>query len=393
MKKVLAMMLAFALVLVSSACTGAPYVGVDSSELEPFVIGGIGPLTEDRGEYGRSVMQGAKIAVDEINATGGVNGFRLVLDFQDSKADLQTTLMVYDKLMNNGMKVLLGGVYSDETSQLAALTAQSDLLMITPTASSVAAMGLEDNVFRVCFSNARLGTIVANFVADNHLADRVQIYWTDSVFGGKEQVDAFREAFTARGGTVNDFEFGEENPDFESVLGSLERNPPQLIYLAMSPVDTARFLEEYDWDGRESEVKIIGSSALEGLLEGSSRPASLEGMLVATSFDPKDPAPLVQNFVSNYAEAYGVVPDRYAADAYDGIYAIAEALKQAGISSEEVDSRDFNRKMVEAMTKISVHGVTGMMSWTADGETTRPATVRIVTNSAYAVYTKNPSGS
>ncbi len=392
MKKLLAMFFSLVWLLSLTACAGTPPLGVDFSELEPFVIGGIGPLTEDRAQYGLSVMQGAKTAVDEINATGGVNGFRLVLDFQDSKSDVQTSIMVYEKLLNNGMKVLLGGVYSDETSPLAALTAETGLLMITPTASSAIAMGLKDNVFRVCFSNTRLGTIVANFAADNHLADKVEILWTDDVFGGEEQVKAFRDTFTARGFQVVEREFGGDTPDFENEINSLKKHPPQLLYLAMSPANTARFLEEYGWDGRESEVKIIGASSLEGILEASKDPAALEGLLVATSFDPKDPSPLVQNFVANYTETYGEPPDRYAADAYDGIYAIAEALKQAGITSENVDSRDFNRKMVEAMTKISVNGATGQMSWTADGETTRPASVKVIQNSAYGTYIKTPPG-
>ncbi len=393
MKKIFVLLFALVFLCSLAACTGTPHVGIDSSELEPFVIGGIGPLTEDRAPYGLSVYQGAKAAVDEINATGGVNGFRLVLNFQDSKGESETALAVYEKLLNNDMKVLLGGVYSDETVVLAEKSAETGLLMITPTASSATALGVRGNVFRVCFSDARLGTVAANFIADHRLADRVAVIWSDDVFGGNEQVQAFVSAFTARGGFADLYELPGDGPaDFDGILRDLDKRPPQMIYLATSPADSRLFLKEYKWKGTESEVKIIGSSGLEGLLEGSSAPQTLEGMLVVTSFDGKEASPLVQNFVTNFTELHGSAPDRYAADAYDGIYAIAEAMKQAGITPENVDDREFNRKMVEAMTKISVHGVTGVMSWTADGETTRPASVKVVEEGHYTAYTKTLPG-
>ncbi|MBO5249058.1 MAG: ABC transporter substrate-binding protein [Clostridia bacterium] len=103
MKKFFSLCVLLALSLSLGACSGTPFVGIDSSALEPFVIGGIGPLTEEQGAYGRSIFRGAQIAVTEINATGGVNGFRLVLNFQDSKGDPKTAATLYAKLMDNDM--------------------------------------------------------------------------------------------------------------------------------------------------------------------------------------------------------------------------------------------------------------------------------------------------
>ncbi len=393
MKKTLSFLLLSLLLFSLGACSSSPSVGIDSSALEPFVIGGIGPLTEDRAEYGLSVYRGAQIAVEEINATGGVNGFRLVLNFQDSKGDPETAVTLYDKLIDNDMKVLLGGVFSDETEALVPVAVKDGLLVLTPTASRSGALGTEGNIFRVCFSDARLGTMAANFIADNHLTDRVSVIWSNDVFGGNEQVQAFVTTFTGRGGFADLYEIPTEGPaDFSSILTEFAATQPTMIYLATSPEDSRIFLQEYGWSGPSSPVKIIGSSGLEGIVESSKVPAELDGMYVATSFAADDPSALVQNFVSTYTEDHSSSPDRYAADAYDGVYAIAEALKKAGITPDNVDDDDFNEKMISAMTKITVNGVTGSMSWTTDGETTRPASVKVIQKGKYAPYAKEEQG-
>ncbi|MBO5214330.1 MAG: ABC transporter substrate-binding protein [Clostridia bacterium] len=393
MKKILSLCLVLLLACSFAACSSTPHVGIDSSALDPFVIGGIGPLTEDRGDYGRSVYQGAQIAVEEINATGGVNGFRLVLNFQDSKGDPQTAVTLYEKLLDNDMKVLLGGVFSDETDALIPIAAQDGLLMVSPTSSRSDALGTTGNGFRICFSDVRLGTIAANFIADNRLTTNVSVIWSDDVFGGKEQAEAFQSAFESRGGTVESYEIPKEEPvnaatDYSSVIDRLQNDPPEMIYLALSPAESKAFLKAYEWDGALSPVKIIGSSGLEGMLESAEAPTMLEGTFVVTSFASDEDSTLVQSFVSAYREAYGTTPDRYAADGYDAVYAIAEGLRKAGITPENVDNDDFNRKMVSAMTKITVNGITGTMSWTTDGETTRPASVKVIQSGRYTTFVK-----
>ncbi len=393
MKKILFFLLVLLLIGAMTACSGTPYVGIDSSALEPFVIGGIGPLTEDLGSYGRSVSQGAQIAVEEINATGGVNGFRLVLNFQDSKGDPDTAAALYGKLRNNDMKVLLGGVFLDETAALQPLAAKDGLLVLTPMASGGSALGGSGNMFRTGFSNIRLGTVCGNFVADDLKQERAAVIWSNDSFGGNEQVQAFVSAFSARGGFADLYEIPlEEAGDFASVIASLKKAPPSVIYLALSPQDSEEFLEQYAWDGRVSPVKIVGAGGLEGLKNTHKDPESLEGMAVVTPFVPEESAAVVQNFVTAYRETYGTVPDRYAAEAYDGIYAIAEGLKKAGIRPDNVDNEDFNKKMISAMTKITVHGVTGPLSWTADGEITRPASVKVLRKGVYTAFGEDLPG-
>ncbi len=389
MKKILCLCLSVLMLSALVGCNITPPIGVDSSGLEPFVVGGIGPLTEERGKYGLSVYQGAQLAVEEINATGGVNGFRLVLNYQDSKADPETVPALYDKLMDNNMKVLLGGVFSDETEALLSDLSKDGILTLTSSASQSTPLSTGGNLFRVCYSDARIGTIAANFISDHRLTDRLAVIWSDDVFGGTEQVQAFVSTFTSRGGFTDLYEIsGETEPDFTPILTALEQTPPSMIYLATSPELSRAFLQEYSWDGSLSPVKIFGGSGMEYAVQTTKNPDLIEGLMVVTPFSSADTSPLVQNFVSAYREAYQQAPDRYAAEAYDGVYALAEAMKKAGITPENVDNDDFHRKMVAAMTKITVNGVTGTMSWTADGETTRSAVVKVVKDGVYTPFIK-----
>ncbi len=388
MKKILVLLLLGCLSLALFGCNGEPFVGIDSSALEPFVIGGIGSLSEEGNSFGTSVFRGAQLAVEEINATGGVNGFRLVLNFQDSKGDPQTAVTLYDKLMKNDMKVLLEGGSSPEVEGLSDHVSKDGLL--TLTAASNASVLLESgNRFRVCASDTRIGTLMANFLADQRWTQDVLLLTYGAETEKKEQSIAFNDTFLGRGGKVDVYPiFDEDLADFSNLLNVLDDSRWEVIYLDLPPAIAEEFLEAYPWDGTTDDVRIIGSNALEGILTRTKTPKRWEGALVVTSFDPYDSSVLVQNFVTSYKESYQTLPDRYAADAYDAVYAIAEALKKAGITPDNVDNNDFNQKMISAMTKITVNGITGTMSWTTDGETTRPASVKIIKDGKYTVFVK-----
>lgn len=388
LKKSLAGALALLLLFGFSACGTSPAVGVDSSSLEPLVIGGIGNLSEDGDSVGQSVYRGAQTAVEEINATGGVNGFRLVLNFQDSKADPRTALSVYGKLLDNGMKVLIAGGF-EETADLIPLTARDGILTLTPTLTGTEALGTGGNVFRVCFSDVRLGTETSNFLADQLSVGRVTVLFSDR---GAEQAQAFLSAYAGKGVAESLSLPSGPAADYTEVLEHLSQTPPELLYLALSPEEALEFLRAYGWNGAASSVKIVGNTGVEPLPQLLPSPATAEGLYTLTPFSADETSALVQNFVASYEEKYETAPNRYAAEGYDAVYAVAEALKKAGITPDTVDD-DFGKKMVSAMTRITVNGVTGAMSWTADGETTRIATFKILRNGRRVPFTKEESAS
>lgn len=414
MKKITLLLLSlFLSVGILSACSPSEYVGVDSSGLDPFVIGGIGPLTEEGAAYGLSVKNGAQLAVDEINATGGVNGFRLVLNFQDSKGDPEGAETVYEKLKSNNMKVLLGGVLDEETAALTPLSARDGILTVTPTASGNEILGTEGNVFRICQDNHRLGITAANFVADRKIGTRVLAVTTENSFGGPELTDSFVQTCEERGIEGESIILLENFDDdiINQFLSPLAKKPFDLLFLLLSEREATLFLENYTRLFPQSNPTLLmippslpekkgtaekgtTSSAGQENYEDSAyvqETQSLllkEGTCILSSFFSNEDSPLVQNFISSYQNAYGTTPDRYAADAYDGIYAVAEAIKKAGITPENADYDDTPEKLISAMTRIEVRGVTGTMSWTPDGETSRPTTVRILRDGEYLPFAK-----
>ena len=369
-----------------SACTPRVHPGVDSSGLEPFVIGGIGPLTEDSSERGLSVKNGAQMAIDEINATGGVNGFRLVLNFQDSKATPQTAITVYEKLKANDMNVLLGGVLSEETAALSRVSAVDGFLTITPTAGAKEALGSDGNAFRVCSDNTRSGIAAANFLADKKLATDAAVVYSENFFDGEEIYRAFFTTCTSRGIRTTPKLFpiqgkASDPNNLKLFLKEIKERSFDAIYLVLSPEDTELFLKNYT---RGEELIFFSTPPKDNPL--------YEGLLQVTAFCSEEENILAKNFIETYEQTFQTKPDSYAADAYDAVYAIAEAIKRAGITPSNVEESDTNQKLIEAMKKIEVHGVTGTMSWTTDGETTRPATIRIFQKGTFVPFIPDETG-
>ena len=150
----------------------ATLVGCGADYSDKFVIGGIGPTTGTAASYGQSVRDGAQIAVDEINAAGGVNGVELVLLFEDDEALGDKAKSAYETLMDNGMQVLIGAVTSDASIAINSLTAADGILQITPSASAIEAAA-NPNTFRVCFTDPLQGVTTYAYDAVGNLTGSI----------------------------------------------------------------------------------------------------------------------------------------------------------------------------------------------------------------------------
>lgn len=162
MKKFLAMLLALAMTMALAACGGDD--GAQSASGDAFKLGGIGPLTGDNAIYGTAAMNGAQIAVDEINAKGGM---QFTLEAQDDEGDGEKSINAYNKLLDNGMQVLVGTVTSGACIAVSAVANEDRLLMVTPSASSTDVLAGKDNVFQVCFTDPNQGVGAADYISAN----------------------------------------------------------------------------------------------------------------------------------------------------------------------------------------------------------------------------------
>lgn len=193
----------------ADATTAAAGAFSEASSDKVFKIGGIGPVTGAAAVYGLAVKNGAQIAVDEINADGGINGYQIEFNFQDDEHDAEKSVNAYNTLKDWGMQVLMGTVTSAPCVAVADKTNADNMFQITPSGSSVEC-AQNPNVFRVCFSDPDQGAASATYIAENKLAEKIAvIYDSSDVYSsgiyekfaaeaanqGLEIVDA--EAFTA----------------------------------------------------------------------------------------------------------------------------------------------------------------------------------------------------
>lgn len=388
--KLASLLMAFALLFTCLAGCGnkANEWNVDSeSGLTELLIGGIGPLSGDYANYGLSVKNGAAVAVEEINKAGGVNGFKFVLDFQDSQGDPDSAVSAYGKLMDKGMKVSLGTVLSGECASVVAAAKNDDILILTPSASAKDAIANNDKAFRVCFNDPAQGTVSADYIADNNLAKKVAVFYASDLDYSVGLFETFeKEAKTKGLEIVTSQTFtASTNTDFSTQINAIKSSGAEIVFLPIYAAEAATFLTQAN--GKLDNVTYFGCDGLDGILTKVSNASLVEGVMMLTPFSADGTAENVQSFVKAYKEANNNdTPDQFAADGYDAVYAIAEALRKADVKAE--NREDYSSKLVAAMTEVTVKGVTGEMTWTADGEPVKGATVVVIKDGAAVPYTK-----
>ena len=363
----------------ADATTAAAGASSEASSGKVFKIGGIGPVTGAAAVYGLAVKNGAQIAVDEINADGGINGYQIEFNFQDDEHDAEKSVNAYNTLKDWGMQVLMGTVTSAPCVAVADKTNADNMFQITPSGSSVEC-AQNPNVFRVCFSDPDQGAASATYIAENKLAEKIAvIYDSSDVYSsgiyekfaaeaanqGLEIVDA--EAFTA-----------DSNKDFSTQLQKAKDAGADLVFLPIYYTEASLILKQADTMGYAP--KFFGCDGMDGILQVENFDTKLaEGLMLLTPFAADAQDELTQKFVTSYKENYGETPIQFAADAYDAIYAIKAAMEEADITPDTSVS-DTCDKMKEAMLKIKVNGLTGEdMTWTEDGEPHKaPKAVKVV---------------
>lgn len=371
------------------SCGSAEKWPVDKeSGLTELLIGGIGPTTGDNANYGNSVKNGAKLAVDEINAAGGVNGFKFVLNFQDSQGDPESAVSAYGKLMDLGMKVSIGCTLSGENASVVAAAKADDMFLISPSASSVNAIAGNTNAYRICFSDPSQGTASAKYIKEFDLAKKIAVLYDSSNDYCQGLYDTFKAECETLGLEIVTVQTYTDttNTDFSAQISAIKASGADLVFLPIYAADAAKILTQAAQTKAFDGMIPFGCDGLDGILDKISNKADAEGVMLLTPFAADATDENVQKFVAAYQKAYGKTPDQFAADGYDAIYTIAEALKSAGVTSDNKD--DLTSRLVAAMTKVTVKGLTGTMTWTADGETTKDAKAMVIKNGVAVLYTK-----
>lgn len=360
-----------------------------ASSENTLVIGGIGPITGGAAVYGNAVMNGAQLAVNEINAAGGVNGMTLKLDFQDDEHDAEKSVNAYNKLKDNGMKLLVGTVTSAPCVAVSAEAAKDNMFLLTPSGSSLDAISAGDNCFRVCFTDPGQGKIAADYIADNALATKVGIIYDSSDVYSTGILEGFKAQAAARNLEVVAEEAftSEAKTDFSIQIQKVMSSGADLLFLPIYYQEASLILQQAESAGMD--MTVFGGDGLDGLIDQlGDKVAIAQDVLVMTPFAASSPDEKSAAFTKAYGElTNGEVPIQFAADAYDAVYAIKMALEKAGISDASMSASDICDAVKVAMTEITLDGVTGSTTWTADGEPTKaPQVMKIVVKDGVGSY-------
>ena len=389
-KRFLSLGLAMAMAASLTACgssssttettTAAAAAGESSAASgEVFKIGGIGPVTGAAAVYGLAVKNGAQIAVDEINADGGINGYQIDFQFQDDEHDAEKSVNAYNTLKDWGMQMLMGTVTSAPCVAVADKTMADNMFQITPSGSSVEC-AQNPNVFRVCFSDPDQGAASATYIAENKLADKIAVIYDSSDVYSSGIYERFASEAANHGLDIVAAEAftADSNKDFSTQLQKAKDAGADLVFLPIYYTEASLILNQANTMGYAP--KFFGCDGMDGILQVDNFDTKLaEGLMLLTPFAADADDELTQKFVTAYKEKYGETPIQFAADAYDAIYAIKAAAEEAGITPE-TSASDTCDKIKEAMLKITVNGLTGEnMTWTEDGEPHKaPKAVKVV---------------
>ena len=363
----------------ADATTAAAGASSEASSDKVFKIGGIGPVTGAAAVYGLAVKNGAQIAVDEINAEGGINGYQIEFNFQDDEHDAEKSVNAYNTLKDWGMQMLMGTVTSAPCVAVADKTMADNMFQITPSGSSVEC-AQNPNVFRVCFSDPDQGAASATYIAENKLADKIAVIYDSSDVYSSGIYERFASEAANHGLDIVAAEAftADSNKDFSTQLQKAKDAGADLVFLPIYYTEASLILKQADTMGYAP--KFFGCDGMDGILQVENFDTKLaEGLMLLTPFAADAQDELTQKFVTSYKENYGETPIQFAADAYDAIYAIKAAMEEADITPETSVS-DTCDKMKEAMLKIKVNGLTGEdMTWTEDGEPHKaPKAVKVV---------------
>lgn len=330
---------------------------------EVFTIGGSGPLTGPNASYGISVNQGAELAIDEINAAGGVNGMKFELNFLDDEAKAQPAISAYNKMMDEGADAILGAVTSDSMLAITELTNDDEILVVTPSASVEKATEFS-NAFRICFTDPLQGITMADYAVDTLGYKNIAILYNIADNYSKGMAEAFVEEVKAKGASIAAEEsFVTDDVDFNTQLTTIKASGADALFLPVYYQDAAYIINQAKQQG--IELPLLGGDGWDGILKQLEDPNLANGAIFLSPFVATDPAENVQKFVASYKEKFNTVPDQFAADGYDGVYVIKAAIEKAG----STDGAD----LIAAMTEIKVNGVTGDMTFTPEGEPNKAA--------------------
>ena len=388
MKKLLAILLAACLVFAFAGCG-------EKTSGDAIKLGGIGPISGAAAVYGQAVQRGAEIAVEEINA---LDGLKFEFKMQDDEHDAEKSVNAYNSLKDWGMQILVGSVTTQPCIAVSTESNADNIFELTPSASSTDVLGgqpdadgnvtiqRKNNVFQMCFTDPNQGIASAQYIFDQKLGEKIGVIYNSADAYSKGIYQKFMSKAKELGlNVVAEEAFAsDDNADFNAQLTAIKAKGADLIFMPIYYTPASLIIAQAAQ--MQYDVDFFGVDGLDGLLGVEGFDTKLaEGVMLLTPFTADAEDEKTQNFVKKYKEKYGEVPNQFAADAYDCVYAIYEACKAQNVTAD-MSASDICDKLVEQFTKadFKFDGLTGNgMTWSNTGEVSKSPKGMKIENGVY----------
>ncbi len=399
-KRTLALILACCMLAgLLAGCAGGDKPGASDApggSAAAFKLGGTGPLTGGAAIYGNAAKSGAEIAVEEINALGGDIQFEL--RYEDDVHDAEKAANAYNTLKDWGMQIFLGSVTSIPCVATSQEANNDKIFLLTPSASSTDVLGGVENpltgtvdvprkdvAFQMCFMDPNQGSASAQYIADKALGSKIGvIYKNDDVYSVGIYNSFVSKAAELGLNIVSTTTFTEDTQsDFSVQLTDAKNSGADLLFLPMYYQPASLILSQAV--GMGYAPKFFGVDGMDGILtmEGFD-PTLAEGVMLLTPFNADATDDKTKSFVEKYKAANnGEVPNQFAADAYDCVYAIYQALTAAK-ATPDMDAAALCDALTAQFTSMTFDGLTGeSMTWTKEGTVSKSPKGMVIENGGY----------
>lgn len=348
--------------------TGGAAESTSNAGGDEFVVGHYASMTGSEATFGKSTDDGIRLAVDEINAAGGIKGRKVrIITYDDQGKGQEAATAVTRLITRDKVVAVLGEVASSLSIAGGQVAQQMGVPMISPSSTNPSVTEIGEMISRVCFIDPFQGYVAAKFVRENlklttaaTLYDRTQAYSTGLN-------DDFKKAFVEMGGTiVTEQAYGKGDADFSAQLTNIREKNPDVIFIPGYYTEAGNIASQVRKLGLQSV--LIGGDGWDSAKLAEIGGAAVEGAYYSNHYSHEEERPAVQEFVKKYKEKYGAVPDGLAALGYDAMRLLADAMGRA----KSLSGADLAAAINE--TK-DFPGVTGMITIDENRNARKPAVI------------------
>ena len=332
-------------------------------------VGILGPQSGSVSNYGIACANGAKLYFDQLNADGGINGKTVEYSVEDEKGDATEAVNAYNMLVESGVVGIVGDVTTGPTVAVAQASVADNMPCVTPSATAADVVTYGANYFRACVTDPEQGRVMANFAAEQGYKNVGTLFLNGDDYSQGVN-DAFVEEAEAKGITIAAQEsYADGDVDFSGQITNLLGAGVEAILVPNYYEDDGMIVTQARANGYDGVfLGVDGWSGIVGGDQDYASAADLHDCYYCCAFTASNDDESVQQFISDYTDAYGEAPTNFCALGYDAAMVLANGIKSAEEAGLEAGSEDYKQAVIDGIADGTVEGVTGSISYEGTGD-------------------------